>query len=186
MKRILLLAICLFTGAFTLSAQQTIYIIDNETVENFDGSQLIGKSIKDYKISTRGSGRNAITIHSISTSAQPSIFSVSGTFTPHYYGSAKLWPERVDSLVNSSLFRLYEYKDSIKYPDVSKYFPQVYRKTVYVIDGVKHEDESIFATITPSDIESVSVLGDESAKRLGYGDNCTVIMIETKKKGSRK
>ena len=185
MKRIILLSLCLIMGAFSLSAQETIYIIDNETVDNFDGSQLIGKSIKDYKISTRGSGRNAITLHSISTSAQPSIFSVSGTFTPHYYGSANLG-SLVDSLANSSLFRLYEYKDSIQFPDESKYFPQVYRKTVYVIDGVKHEDESIFATITPSDIESVSVLGDESSKQLGYGDNCTVIMIETKKKGSRK
>ena len=81
MKRIILLSLCLIMGAFSLSAQETIYIIDNETVDNFDGSQLIGKSIKDYKISTRGSGRNAITIHSISTSAQPSIFSVSGTFS---------------------------------------------------------------------------------------------------------
>ena len=184
MKRIILLLTCLTIGASSLYAQETIYIIDNETIDNFDGSQLIGKAIKDYKISTRGTGRNAITIHSISTSAQPSIFSVSGTFTPHYYGSASLRSE-LDSLANSSLFNLYRYKDSIQIPDVSKYFPQVYRKTVYVIDGVKHEDESIFATITPSDIESVSVLGDESAKQLGYGDNCTVIMIETKKKGSR-
>lgn len=40
MKKIILLFIFLLIGAWTLSAQQTIYIIDNETVENFDGSQL--------------------------------------------------------------------------------------------------------------------------------------------------
>ncbi len=34
MKKIILLSICLLTGAWTLSAQQTIYIIDNETVEH--------------------------------------------------------------------------------------------------------------------------------------------------------
>ena len=53
MKKILLLSICLLIGAWTLSAQQTIYIIDNETVENFDGSQLKVRTIRDYKITTK-------------------------------------------------------------------------------------------------------------------------------------
>ena len=63
MKKIILLSIFLLIGAWTLSAQQTIYIIDNETVENFDGSQLKDRTIRDYKITTKGSGRNAITVH---------------------------------------------------------------------------------------------------------------------------
>ena len=39
MKKIILLSVCLLIGAWTLRAQQTIYIIDNEIVENFDGSR---------------------------------------------------------------------------------------------------------------------------------------------------
>lgn len=67
MKKMLLLSICLLIGAWTLSAQQTLYIIDNETVESFDGSQLKGKTVRDYKITTQGSGRKAITVHAITT-----------------------------------------------------------------------------------------------------------------------
>lgn len=68
MKKIFLLSICMLIGAWTLYAQQTIYIIDNETVEHFDGSQLKGKYIKNYKITSTGSGRNAVTVHTITTS----------------------------------------------------------------------------------------------------------------------
>lgn len=75
MKRILLLTLLLLASAWKLSAQQTIYVIDNETVEQFDGSQLKGRTIKDYKITTTGSGSKAITVHAITTS--PSAFSVS-------------------------------------------------------------------------------------------------------------
>ena len=52
-----IIAIALCFAFFTLSAQQTIYVIDNVTVKNFDGSQLQGKTIKDYQISTQGSGK---------------------------------------------------------------------------------------------------------------------------------
>ncbi len=67
MKKMILLSICLLLGAWTLSAQQTLYVIDNETAEHFDGSQLKGKTIKDYKITTQGRGRKAITVHAITT-----------------------------------------------------------------------------------------------------------------------
>lgn len=68
MKKTFLLSICMIIGAGALYAQQTIYIIDNETVEHFDGSQLKGKYIRDYKITSTGSGRNAVTVHTITTS----------------------------------------------------------------------------------------------------------------------
>jgi len=68
MKKILFLSFCLFLGAATLHAQKTLYFIDNEAVVHFDGSQLKGKLIRDYKITTSGEGRNAITVHSITTS----------------------------------------------------------------------------------------------------------------------
>ncbi len=66
MKKILfLLLFCLVP--LVLSAQRTLYVIDNVTVEHFDGSQLKGKLIQDYRISTSGSGRKAVTVHSITT-----------------------------------------------------------------------------------------------------------------------
>lgn len=67
MKKLILLFLCLLAG-ITLSAQKTIYVIDNETVELFDGSQLKGKTVKEYKITTSGVGRSAITVHAITTS----------------------------------------------------------------------------------------------------------------------
>lgn len=73
MKKTFLLSICMIIGAGALYAQQTIYIIDNKNVEHFDGSQLKGKYIRDYKITSTGSGRNTVTVHSISTSSSFSV-----------------------------------------------------------------------------------------------------------------
>ena len=53
MKKIILLSICILASFWSLSAQQTLYVIDNETVESFDGTQLKGKTIRDYKITTK-------------------------------------------------------------------------------------------------------------------------------------
>jgi hypothetical protein len=169
MKKIIILSLCLFLGALTLSAQQTIYVIDNETVQNFDGSQLKGKTIKDYKISTTGTGKNAVTVHSISTSKQPSIYSFSGTF-PQF---------DLDSLMSVYRFT----PDSFQIPDVSKYIEKIHRKIVYVVDGVKYEDVlSPFDAVSPTDIKNITVLKDGSPEQLKYGENCTVIVIETSKK----
>ena len=73
MKKLILISICLTVGAITLSAQKTLYVIDNVTVEHFDGSQLKGKTVSDYKITTSGTGRNAITVHAITTTRPPSL-----------------------------------------------------------------------------------------------------------------
>jgi hypothetical protein len=169
MKKIIFLSLCLFLGAFSLSAQQTIYVIDNVTVENFDGSQLNGKTIKDYKISTTGSGRNAVTIHSISTSTQPSIFSFTGTF-PQF---------DLDSLMSVYRFT----PDSFHIPDISQYIKKIPRKIVYVVDGVEYEDSlSPFDSVSPMDIKNITVLKNGSPEQLKYGEDCTVIVIETTKK----
>lgn len=63
-KKILLLLVAVFTVA-TMGAQETkkaIYVIDGKQVENFDGSQLVGKTIINYYID---SDHN---LHSIITS----------------------------------------------------------------------------------------------------------------------
>ncbi len=152
MKKIILLSVCLLIGAWTLSAQQTIYIIDNETVENFDGSQLKDRIIRDYKITTKGSGRKAITVHAITTS--PSVFSVTGSFT----SLKPLTP------IDSSIV-----------------IKPTHRKIIYVIDGVAHEDASAFNSISPFDIEYITVFKGGSTEQLKYGENVAVINITTKK-----
>ena len=152
MKKILLLSICLIIGAWTLSAQQTIYIIDNETVENFDGSQLKDRTIKDYKITTRGSGRNAITVHAITTSS--SVFSFSGEF------------------------RSLEPLSPI---DTTILIKPTHRKIIYIIDGEVHEDASAFSSISPLDLESVTVVKEGSPEHQKYGSDVIVMKITTKK-----
>lgn len=76
MKKLSAIIVTLLLAAAPLWAQRTLYVIDNETVENFDGSQLKGKIIRDYKITTTGRGRNAVTVHSITTGASFSLPSI--------------------------------------------------------------------------------------------------------------
>ena len=57
-------------AATPAAAQDTLnqYVIDNKPVEQFDGSQLEGKTIVSYRISTaRSSSKDAIRIHTIRT-----------------------------------------------------------------------------------------------------------------------
>ena len=56
-------------AAALVSPQDTInrYIIDNKTVEHFDGSQLEGKKIVTYNLSTSDSSNETIKIHYIRT-----------------------------------------------------------------------------------------------------------------------
>jgi hypothetical protein len=151
MKKILLLSLCLLAGVWTLSAQQTIYIIDNETVENFDGSQLKDKTIRDYKITTKGSGRNAITVHAITT--WQSVLSVTGSF--------------------KSLEPLAPIDSTVRIINPAK------RQIVYVIDGVPHETASAFNSISPLDIDNITVIKDGSPEQRKYGENIGVIVITT-------
>lgn len=164
MKKSISLLLCLLLAAFTLSAQQNLYVIDNETIESFDGSQLKGKTIKDYKITTKGSGRRAVTVHAITTA--PSLKS--------------LLSGRMDTL---------KLKDLNFRPDSSflsasgvKVVSNTSKKIVYVIDGEKCEDLSTIHSIAPGDIASITVLKDGSAQQLKYGGkDVSVILVTTKK-----
>ena len=63
-KKILLLLVAVLSVA-TMGAQETrkaIYVIDGKQIENFDGSQLVGKTIVNYSID------HAHNLHSIITS----------------------------------------------------------------------------------------------------------------------
>ena len=159
MRKIILL-LCLALTATTLSAQRTIYVIDNKTVENFDGSQLIGKTIKEYKITTTGKGRDAITVHSVST--VPSVYSVSGFVSPSE-DSLEIWKS----------------KKQFQRDYINGHLPS--KRVVYVIDGVEQKDAEAFQSLRPSEIKSMTVIKAGSSEALKYGDDCDVIMVETDK-----
>ena len=159
MRKIFLL-FCLVLTATTLSAQRTIYVIDNKTVENFDGSQLIGKTIKEYKISTTGKGRDAITVHSVST--VPSVYSVSG-FVSTSGDSLEIWKS----------------KKQFQKDYLNGHLPS--KRVVYVIDGAEQKDAEAFQSLRPSEIKSITVIKAGSSEALKYGDDCDVIMVETDK-----
>lgn len=168
MKKLILLSVCLFAGALTLSAQKTIYIIDNATVEHFDGSQLKGKTVSDYKITTSGTGRNAITVHAITTSRSAFSYSFS---MPH-----------LDSLRMPDMSDFKYFKaDTLVFPNGISVFKNTPRKVVYVIDGKVSENGDAFRSISPLSIESITVLKDDSPEAKAYGENVSVIKIETKK-----
>lgn len=173
MKKIILLSICILASFWSLSAQQTLYVIDNETVESFDGTQLKGKTIRDYKITTKGRGRNAITVHSISTS--PSIYSISKSFAR--LDSLKMPDLKVKGVKGFSNLKA----DTVLFSNGVRAFNNSDKKIVYVIDGKVYNDASAFLSINPMEIASLSVIKDGSPEQKKYGDNVGVIKITTKK-----
>lgn len=93
------------------------YIIDNETVEGFDGTQLEGKKIVSYRISTiRTTPDDALRIHSIRTKgkAQPSdpVYVIDGRQVTKKQVE-KLAPSRIKSMTIVKNGRLPEVR---KYP----------------------------------------------------------------------
>jgi hypothetical protein len=166
MKKTLLLSTCLLAGVMTAMAQQTLYVIDNATVEHFDGSQLKGKTIRDYKITTKGSGRNAITVHAITTA--PSAFSLS---LPH-----------LDSLKLPDFNAFGQFTaDTVLLGHGVSVISKLPKKMVYVIDGKRFDDPAAFQSLSSGDIASITVLKEGSPEQLKYGENTSVIMITTKK-----
>ena len=55
------------------------YVIDNQSIDRFDGSQLIGKKIVTYQITTVAKGKNVVRIHDIITEENQKTFR--GTMT---------------------------------------------------------------------------------------------------------
>ena len=73
---LILIALLAFAGSNGLlkaapvpAAPDTLdhYIIDNQQVAQFDGSQLVGKKVERYRITTLVSDGNVIRIHDIQT-----------------------------------------------------------------------------------------------------------------------
>ena len=50
MKQVIFIALSAMLLCITASAQENFYVIDGKHVENFDGSQLVGKTVKHYEL----------------------------------------------------------------------------------------------------------------------------------------
>lgn len=72
MKKIIIIAVCaILHGATALSQtadNATVYIINGEKITNFDGSQLKGKTVTEYRIGTAEKDGKRTTIHFIDVS----------------------------------------------------------------------------------------------------------------------
>ena len=167
MNKHIILFLLLLLAPLALSAQQTLYVIDNVTVDKFDGSQLKGKTIRDYKISTTGSGRKAVTVHSITTG--PSVISFSGDF----FSKEEL--ERLRQ--QTDRFRIQA--DSLMKSGALQKQLNTYGQFRYVIDGTLVDDGSAFRSIAPGDIAGISVLNRTESKKK-YGFDGTIIEVKTR------
>ena len=163
-KYIIAFALCL--ACFSLSAQQTIYVIDNVTVEKFDGSQLQGKIIKNYHISTQGSGKKAVTVHAITTA--PATTTVYGIPNPPESIRIQDISAGMDSLSVSFP------KIKVRQTDPNAEAP------LFIIDGGAPVGEEALKNLDPSKIKSMSVFKDAETM-MKYGTSGGVIFIETKK-----
>lgn len=65
MKRFFILALSATLLCLSSAAQENFYVIDGEHIENFDGSQLVGKVIKHYDLKYLPEAKT--TIHNIFT-----------------------------------------------------------------------------------------------------------------------
>ncbi len=155
----ILSAVCaLALGASAMTSQAdtvNVYMINGEKVTNFDGSQLCGKTVSDYKIMIRTDEKQsgACAMHTATLSGQ-----LSGEVS-----KVTILGSDADSVSNVSVI------------------PGANGVEVY-IDGKKSSEEKM-GKIKPEKIASMTVLragSKEAAKWTGNKDK-NVILIELKK-----
>lgn len=142
------------------------YIINGEQVVKFDGSQLVGKTVSDYKVTVAKSitADEAVRIHVIRTDGQ------------------KIKAIKSSSVVESFRF---EDKDAEFNIDGKNYshaeVTVLSSTTLYIVDGKKC-DKDAFAKIKPESIASMTVYkpGSKGALKLSGNSDVAVIVVVTK------
>lgn len=165
MKKILFITALLLCSV-CLWGQQTIYVIDNVTVENFDGSQLKGKTISDYQITTTGKGNKAVTVHAITTVKR----TMRSQVIVNDNGQVIM---KTDTLLN-------------RFGGASLKSETVVPNFVYIVDG-KVVEESEVKNLPTKQIQSITVIKDsESLKQFNLDGSSSVVNIITKSEESAK
>ena len=142
------------------------YIINGEQVVKFDGSQLVGKTVSDYKVTVAKSitADEAVRIHVIRTDGQ------------------KIKAIKSSSVVESFRFEDKDAEFNIDGKNYSNAEVTVLSSTtLFIVDGKKC-DKDAFAKIKPESIASMTVYkpGSKGALKLSGNSDVAVIVVVTK------
>ncbi len=190
-------ALALGSSAMTSQADTVnVYMINGEKVTNFDGSQLCGKTVSDYRIgvATNNATREVSKVHIIKTEEHVSPLKVNGV---QVMGQDVIYV--VDGVKTSSLDFIKIKQENIGSMTVCKAGSEeamewtddenvnvikfeTKKENIYIIDG-KQVSSDEFSKFKSNDISSMKIYkagSEESAKWTGNKDR-NVILIELKK-----
>ncbi len=190
-------ALALGSSAMTSQADTVnVYMINGEKVTNFDGSQLCGKTVSDYRIgvATNNATGEVSKVHIIKTEEHVSPLKVNGV---QVMGQDVIYV--VDGVKTSSLDFIKIKQENIGSMTVCKAGSEeamewtddenvnvikfeTKKENIYIIDG-KQVSSDEFSKFKPNDISSMKIYkagSEESAKWTGNKDR-NVILIELKK-----
>lgn len=190
-------ALALGSSAMTSQADTVnVYMINGEKVTNFDGSQLCGKTVSDYRIgvATNNATGEVSKVHIIKTEEHVSPLKVNGV---QVMGQDVIYV--VDGVKTSSLDFIKIKQENIGSMTVCKAGSEeamewtddenvnvikfeTKKENIYIIDG-KQVSSDEFSKFKPNDISSMNIYkagSEESAKWTGNKDR-NVILIELKK-----
>ncbi len=190
-------ALALGSSAMTSQADTVnVYMINGEKVTNFDGSQLCGKTVSDYRIgvATNNATGEVSKVHIIKTEehvsplklngvqvmGQDVIYVVDGVKTSSL-DFIKIKQENIGSMTvcKAGSEEAMEWTDD-ENVNVIKF--ETKKENIYIIDG-KQVSSDEFSKFKPNDISSMKIYkagSEESAKWTGNKDR-NVILIELKK-----
>ncbi len=190
-------ALALGSSAMTSQADTVnVYMINGEKVTNFDGSQLCGKTVSDYRIgvATNNATGEVSKVHIIKTEEHVSPLKVNGV---QVMGQDVIYV--VDGVKTSSLDFIKIKQENIGSMTVCKAGSEeamewtddenvnvikfeTKKENIYIIDG-KQVSSDEFSKFKPNDISSMKIYkagSEESAKWTGNKYR-NVILIELKK-----
>lgn len=170
-----------------------VYIIDNKVVDDFNGTQLIGKEIESYIIAK--SEKEPKKVHIITTSTPA--FKIMGGDLPtkqeiddflKLMDGIKISTKDLYDLMPGRISEIEVFKAG---SEEARAFGEkgangvisVLTKdsSAYILNG-KRITEDEFGSINPSDIKSITVLRDKaSLKKYDAKDCSSIILVETKK-----
>ena len=129
-----------------------LYIIDSEPVRNFDGTQLLGKTITSYKINKTQMGDSPVIIHTIGTkdgAGEQTVVVGNGV-------------QKMDEVSGSNDATVVSLGENIRIRSTS---PSVSTDDiVYIVDG-KQTSSDEFKKLDPKNIKSIEVMKGSSAAK---------------------
>lgn len=182
MKKILISALCILLCSTAAMAQHDFYVIDGHHVENFDGSQLVGKTIKYYEVK-RLDNAEKTTIHNIFTEGEwakgawekieggPSIKSV----IIHDCKEGD-WQSFSDDSIPGAKYRTMtrvhemprEQADSLGLSLITNHVPVAMRNPLVILDGEEYHGK--INDINVLDIDHIDIYKPGSTEANAYGD----------------